>query len=244
MPRSEERNCTAASALTMLKKELKNAGDPDRAVQEKRYLKSPFRFHGVSVPATDTIARTFKKRHPSIGRDRLLNIISLLWGSDFHDEKRLALKLMRQYPEHITYPLMPMLEAMLSASPTWDLVDEIAIHLVSIVLEKNRRAFASLKKWGRSKNFWMRRASMISQILLIRKSVEDRDLFFDLAEHMITEKEFFIRKAIGWVIRELSRSDQKAALAFLMKIRAKASGLTLREGAKRLPENMKKKLLA
>ena len=70
---------------------------------------------------------------------------------------------MQYYPEYLAYSAMPMLEKMLMQSPTWDLIDDISIHLVGTVLEKDKRAYAYLKKWSRSENFWMRRASMISK---------------------------------------------------------------------------------
>ncbi len=138
---------------------------------------------------------------------------------------------------------MPMLEQMLMQSTGWDMVDDISIHLVGTVLEKDKKAYKYLKKWSRSDNFWMRRASLISQILLFRKDAGDKKLFFKFAEDMIGEKEFFIRKAIGWALREIAKASPEEAFDFLMKVKDRASGLTLREGAKRLPEKMKKIIL-
>ncbi len=89
---------------------------------------------------------------------------------------------------------MAVLEKMLMQSTGWDMVDDISIHLVGTVLEKDKRAYQYLKKLSRSENFWMRRASLISQILLFRNGKGERKLFFDFAEKMIGEKEFFIRK--------------------------------------------------
>ena len=86
----------------------------------------------------------------------------------------------------------------------------------------------------------MRRASLISQILLFRYGKGNSKLFFDFAGKMIGEKEFFIRKAIGWGLREMAKANPDEAFDFLMKVKNKASGLTLRESSKRLPEKMKK----
>jgi 3-methyladenine DNA glycosylase AlkD len=89
----------------------------------------------------------------------------------------------------------------------------------------------------------MRRASLISQILLFREGKGDKELFFRLAEEMIEEREFFIRKAIGWTLREMSKADPQAAFDFLLRVKDRASGLTLREGAKRLPDEMRNKVV-
>ncbi|MBI5739768.1 MAG: DNA alkylation repair protein [Nitrospirae bacterium] len=225
--------------IDSLRRELKKNADPERAVQEKRYLKSPYKFFGTSLPLADRIAKEFRKTHDDASRDCILGLAQKLWASKYHDEKRLGLRLLQFYPEYLDLSVMPVLEGMLSQSPTWDLVDDISIHLVSEVLEKDKKAFSYLKKWSRSDNFWMRRASLISQILLFRQNKGDKKLFFEFAERMITEKEFFIRKAIGWGLREMSKTDPEGAFRFLIKVRDRASGLTLREGAKRLPEDKK-----
>ena len=226
--------------LGSLRNELKRNSNSERAVIEKRYLKSPFKFFGVSLPATEKIAKEFRKANKDIGCEYVLELSKKLWDSEYHDEKRLGLRILQYYPEYLAYSAMPMLEKMLMQSPTWDLIDDISIHLVGTVLEKDKKAYAYLKKWSRSENFWMRRASLISQILLFRQDKGNKKLFFEFAEKMLSEKEFFIRKAIGWGLREMAKANPDEAFDFLMKVKNKASGLTLREGSKRLPEKMKK----
>jgi 3-methyladenine DNA glycosylase AlkD len=136
-----------------------------------------------------------------------------------------------------------MLEGMLKESTGWDHVDYISTSLVGRVLEKDHKAMAYLIKWKGFESYWMRRASLISQIPLLKKGQGDPELFFALARVMIEEKEFFIRKAIGWTVRELSKSDPESARDFLLSVRGRASGLTMREGAKRLPATMRKEVL-
>lgn len=229
--------------IQAFRKAMATHSNAERAVQEKRYLKSPFKFFGVSLPATEKIAKEFRKANKDIGCKYVLELSKKLWNSEYHDEKRLCLRILQFYPEHLDLSIMPLLENMLMQAPTWDLVDDISIHLVGTVLEKDKKAYGYLKKWSKSKNFWMRRASLISQILLFRQDMGGKKLFFEFAERMVSEKEFFIRKAIGWGIREMSKANTEVALRFLMKIRDRASGLTLREGAKRLPDKQRKLVL-
>ncbi len=230
--------------IDFLNNALKRYSNSERAVQEKRYLKSPFKFFGVSLPLTDKIAKEFRRANGDAGRKHILELAQKLWNSEYHDEKRLGLRILQYHPEYLDLTVMPLLERMLEQSTGWDLVDDISIHIVSVVLEKDKKAFEYLKRWSGSENFWMRRASLISQILLFRQNKGDKKLFFRFAEKMLHEKEFFIRKAIGWGIREISKADPEVAFQFLMKIRNRASGLTLREGAKRLHKEKKTILLA
>jgi len=229
--------------LSIFREKMETGGSPERAIQEKRYLKSPFKFFGTSLPYADKAAREFRKDNPHAGKKLVIELTKKLWASEYHDEKRLALRLLQRFPEYLDIGSVTMLEKMLMKSPTWDLVDDISIHLVGTVLETDRKAYAFLNKWSMSENFWMKRASLISQILMFRKGTGDRIFFYDCAERMAPEKEFFIRKAIGWCVREISKADPEAAFDFLMRIKDKASGLTLREGSKRLPEGQRRLLL-
>ncbi len=230
---------TVNDQVALLRNVLKKHSNKERAVNEKRYLKSPYKFFGVSIPITEKIAKEFRKSNKGLSRKDVIELAKRLWDSEYHDEKKLGTRILRLYPEYIDFRAMPMLEKMLNSSTGWDLVDDISIHLVGTVLEKDKRAFDYLKRWSRSDNFWMRRASLISQIFLFRHGNGDKKLFFKFAEKMASEKEFFIRKAIGWCLREISKPNPDEAFAFLMKIKGSASGLTLREGSKRLSEKMK-----
>ena len=238
-----KKKITLQKQLEAFRKIMKEGGSKERAVHEKAYLKSPFKCFGASLPFTDSTAKDYRKQNGEAARGHILSLAKELFGSEYHDEKRLGLRILQYYPDYLDLLVMPLLEDMLMHSPTWDLVDDISIHLVGAVLEKDKRAYRYLKKWGRSENFWMRRASLISQILLFRKGNGDTELFFSFAEDMLSEKEFFIRKAIGWSLREISKADPEKAFYFLRKVKDRASGLTLREGAKRLPEGMREQVL-
>ena len=195
------------------------------------------------LPFTDKVAKEFKRENESASKEYVCALAKSLFASEYHDEKRLGLTLLQFYSYHLDLSAMPLLEEMLLQSPTWDLVDDISIHLVGTVLEKDRKAYRYLKRWSSSENFWIRRASLISPILLFRKGRGDTRLFYTFAERMLEEKEFFIRKAMGWGLREIAKADPDEAFGFLMKIKGRASGLTLREGAKRLPEKMKAQVI-
>ncbi len=218
---------------------LKNNSNKNRSEKEKVYLKSPYKFFGVSVPFIGKIAGEFRKSDKERDPAYILELTGRLWCSEYHEEKTLAIKILEYYSEHLNINTMPMLEEMLEQSTGWDHVDGISIHLVGSILEKNKKAYKYLKKWSRSDNFWMRRASLISPILLFRYGRGDQKLFFGFAGKMISEKEFFIRKAIGWTLREISKANPDKVFDFLMKTKDMASGLTLKEGSKRLPEKQR-----
>jgi 3-methyladenine DNA glycosylase AlkD len=228
--------------IERFRRRLKEAGDPERATQEKRYLKSPFQFYGVPVPRLRALAKEFRRQNPGVSKERLWGVCRELWQGGFHEERALAVLLLDEQSAQLDRSDMPALEMMLRQSVNWDQVDEISVHLVGAVLERDPRAFDFVKRWSGDESFWMRRAALLSQLLLFRRGKGDRPLFYSLAEAMLDEKEFFIRKAIGWVLRELTRLYPDEVFAFIESNRARMSGVTFREASRRLPEELRRRL--
>lgn len=220
-------------------KKLNILKDPNRAKREKDYLKSPEKFYGVSLSKINSLVKEFRKENPTLEKDKLFKLVNKLWKSSYHEEKTIAIKLLESYNSYLSLKDMELLEKMLNESSGWAHIDEISCHLVYAVLCKNKQAYLYLKKWVTSDNFWLRRAAVISQIILFREGKGNKDLFFTIAEKLLSEKEFFIRKAIGWTLREMSKSDPQSVVGFLRKYKEKMSSLTFREGSRKLPVQLR-----
>jgi len=130
-------------------------------------------------------------------------------------------------------------EKMLDAAEGWCHVDDISTHLVGEVLKKDDRAYDYLTRWSSSDNFWIRRASLISPLILLRKGGGDLEFTFQLCEKMLAEREFFIKKAIGWVLREASKASPDEVCEFIKAHKEDMSVLTFREAVKRLPPDLR-----
>ena len=229
-------------ALSRIREQLGRLGDPARAVQEKRYLKSPFRFYGVAVPQIRAIARQFRRDYRHVPKEALWNLCWALWQGGYHEERALSMLLLAEYRSLLDYTDMPSLETMLRESVNWDQVDEISVHLVGSILQKDSRVLEYLKAWSVDNSFWMRRIALLSQLLLFRAGTGDRELFYSFARDMMEEREFFIRKAIGWVLRELARVEPEEVFRFVVENRARMSGVTFREATRRLPPHLQAQL--
>ncbi|MFH1721324.1 MAG: DNA alkylation repair protein [Candidatus Altiarchaeota archaeon] len=225
------------------RRNFKSLGTPERALQEKRYLKSPWKHYGVTVPKVHSLAKSFRKEHPDISEKDLYTLARRLWSSDWHEEKSLAIFLLHGYPRHLDYIHLPVYETMLKSAVGWCHVDEISAHLVGEVLLKDERVYENLARWNKDENFWMRRASLVSQLVIIRAGRDDLEFLFQMCTHLLHQKEFFIRKAIGWVLREASKKHPDEVYNFLLEHREEASGLTLREGSKKLSKKQREKIV-
>jgi 3-methyladenine DNA glycosylase AlkD len=110
--------------------------------------------------------------------------------------------------------------------------DEVASNDTSHL---HRRTTArALPRWSRDEDLWVRRSSLLAHLLPMRRGDGDLDAFLELALPLAAEKEFFIRKAIGWVLREASKKRPDEVYRILLAHRDELSGLSLREAAKRL----------
>jgi hypothetical protein len=109
-------NTDTQTIISGFQAKLKGLSDPYRAEQEKRYLKSPFKFYGVSIPKIKKLIKAFKKERPEISKEELWNICSALWQGEYHEERSLAMNLLVEYSRFLDLSDMRDIEKMLRES--------------------------------------------------------------------------------------------------------------------------------
>jgi 3-methyladenine DNA glycosylase AlkD len=223
--------------------ELRAVGDRERAVGAKAYLKSDLEFIGVAAKPLRAVARAFLADHPEIDRQSLVELVQALWQRPVFELKAVAVALLERRPDDLFIGDLELVEDLLRRSHTWALVDWLCTKVAAPVVEREpETAAAVLERWSRDPDFWVRRASMLAQLPGFRAGGGDFELFASFASRMVGEKEFFIRKAIGWVLRDVSKKRPDLAYAFLLEHVDEVSGLTFREGSKYLPEEQQESL--
>jgi len=233
----------ADQLVAELECELRAVGDEERAVGAKAYLKSDLDFLGVAAKPLRAVARAFLADHSEIDRDALLRLVQALWQRPVFDLKAVAVALLERRSNVLASSDMELVEYLLRSSHTWALVDWLCTKVAAPVVEREPEMTAAvLKRWSRDEDFWIRRASMLAQLPALRAGAGDFELFASFASGMVGEKEFFIRKAIGWVLRDLSKKRPNIAFDFLLYHVNEVSGLTLREGSKYLSEEQRETL--
>lgn len=210
-------------------------GDPHRAAAERRYLKSELIFHGVALPQLRAETRAWLAAHPDLDRATLVANVRALWDLPVHEARALAVLVLEERQHLLTARDLPVLEHLLRNSDTWAYVDAIAVHAVGPVVEREPGAARTLDRWARDPDFWIRRSALLALLLGLRRGEGDWERFAGYADAMLEEREFFIRKAIGWVLREHGKRRPDRVAAFLEPRLARVSGLTLREAIKYLP---------
>jgi 3-methyladenine DNA glycosylase AlkD len=230
------------SPLAELDRSLRAAGTPERARWDKAYLKSDLTFYGVTLPELHRIAREYARAHPDLDRRQLRAIALGAYATDRHDLRSAALALLDRRRAVLEERDLPWLLDLVDASNTWAHVDWLAVGIIGDVVGRHPASLRWLPKWAAQKNFWIRRTALLAQHDQLKRGAGDWELFTTIAVGMLDEKEFFIRKAIGWVLRETSKQRPKIVYDFIRAHRDEMSGLTLREGAKYLSDTQRRSL--
>jgi 3-methyladenine DNA glycosylase AlkD len=128
-----------------------------------------------------------------------------------------------------------LIERMLRTARTWALVDGLASNVMGTLTERHPELTADLDRWAGDEDFWLRRSAMLALLVPLRRGEGDFDRFARYADGMLEEKAFFIRKAIGWILRDTAKRRPELVAAWLEPRAHRVSGVTMREAVKPLP---------
>ena len=218
-----------------LERDLRALGTPERAEGEKRYLKSDLDFLGVSVWGIRKVMKAFAERHRGLPRDDLVSLIEALWAKPVFERRMMAAMLLEQYVAVLEPSDLEVIERLIRESKTWALVDVLSGDVVGEIILRNPKVAARLDAWAKDDDFWVRRSALLAQLLPLKHGASFRR-FASYADAMLDEKEFFIRKAIGWVLRETAKRRPDEVYEWLAPRAHRSSGVTIREAVKYLDD--------
>ena len=235
---------TANELAAVIERRLHAAGEPARAAGEKRYLKSDLTFHGTGKPKLRAVVAATLAEHGPLGRRRLLAVARALWKRPVFECRGAAADLLERHTDLLTEADLTLLERFIRDSHTWALVDWLAIPVAGPLVEREPALGPTLDRWAADDDFWVRRAALIALLPPLRRGDGDFERFGRYADAMLDEREFFIRKAIGWVLRETAKRRPARVADWLLPRAGRASGVTLREAVKYLPATDRARILA
>ena len=204
-----------------------------RPLSMAAYMKTDTPFYGAQKAVRAPVHREAIRSFPPTDRSEYRQAVLALWNQPHREERYLAIDYARSFPKYVTLASIPLYRRMIVEGAWWDFVDSLAIHLVGQVLLDQRDATTpKVRAWIDDPDMWLRRSAIIGQIT--HKQATDTDLLFDACARRMHETEFFIRKAIGWALRDYAKTDPSAVIAFVTEHRDALSGLSFREATKHL----------
>lgn len=212
---------------------------PGRAEQERAYLKSDLRHLGVPVPAIRAAVRSALRDQPVDAHDDVVALVETLWDAEppVHERRMAAAEVLRARVSVLGPGDLGLIERLLRSSRTWALVDAIAPWSLADLADAHPDVDAAVAEWGADDDQWIRRSALLRHLRPLREGRGDLAAFGAVADPLLDDPEFFIRKAIGWVLRDASKQDPDEVAAWIEPRAARMSALTFREATRRLPEN-------
>ncbi len=223
-----------SALLRELRRELSRIGDPQRAARQRAYMKSAMPYHGVATRGLRAACKKLFADMELPTRDSWKGQVLSLWrGAKFREERHAAIELTghRLAKPFQTPAAMPLYEEIIVTGAWWDYVDLVASRRVGPILRDYPQPMKRMMlAWSMSPNIWKRRTSIICQLGF--KCATDLDLLYACIEPSIDSPQFFLRKAIGWSLRQYAWTDRGEVKRYIEKNLARLSSLTVREALK------------
>ena len=227
------------SVIEALRATFAAHADAARAGAMQRYMKSAMPFYGIAAPLRRRLTAALVRTQPAPDAAALARTMLELWRTArFREERYAAMELARVAPHArlLGLELLPVYEEMITSGAWWDYCDDISGHALARLLERHpRRLKSQLQRWARGDDLWLRRAAMLCQRRLAPVAVDARLLYDTILPSIGSGRfagEFFIRKGIGWALRERSYAAPDEVAAFCREYAAQLSPLTRREALK------------
>jgi 3-methyladenine DNA glycosylase AlkD len=219
---------------------LRQRANPVKAEGMRAYMKSEMPYLGVqSTPLREAMAEVLPRFPLASFEEWRATVLALWHTAQFREERYCALELVgnRRYSAYQTPEAIPLYEELIVSGAWWDLVDGIATHSVGGLLRHYPEQLRPIVlAWSRVDDHWLRRTSIICQVGF--KSATDEELLFACIEPSLGERDFFLRKGIGWALREYSKAAPESVARYVRANEQRLSVLSRREALRRLPADL------
>jgi 3-methyladenine DNA glycosylase AlkD len=224
----------ATPLLLRVRRELSRVADPRRAPLMQSYMKSTMPYHGIAAALLRNTCKTLFADLAFPTHDHWSESVLSLWrGAKFREERYAAIALTgHKLAKPFQMPAaMPLYEEIIVTGAWWDYVDDVASHRVGPILKSHPAPMRKLMlAWSQSEDMWKRRTSIICQLSF--KKETDLDLLYTCIEPSLESKEFFLRKAIGWALRQYAWTDAAEVKRYVRRNEKRLGPLTKREALK------------
>ncbi len=199
--------------LTILESEFQKKANAEIAAGQKAYMKNKSDFFGIKTPERREIQKPFLIKSYLPPKNDIPKIINTLWNKPQREFQYFAMELLYKYNKQIEKKDIELFEYMVINKSWWDSIDFIAPRLIGEYFKKfpyQRNKY--IKKWLASDNMWLQRSAILFQ-LKYKKDLDTEFLAY-VIESLLGSREFFINKAIGWILREFGKTNPNWVLEF------------------------------
>jgi 3-methyladenine DNA glycosylase AlkD len=222
--------------IRALRKALRDLADPAKAPVMQAYMKSSMPYLGIQAVPFRKATKVVLAAHPVDSFEDWQATALALWrGAQYREERYAVIELVgyRSYEKFRTLDALPLYEELISTGAWWDYVDTIASHRLGELLRRYPKKLRGiLREWAVSDDLWKRRSAILAQLGF--KADTDLKLLYDCMLPSLDRPEFFLRKAIGWALRQHAWTDPKEVIRFVKAHEKRLSPLSKREALKNI----------
>jgi 3-methyladenine DNA glycosylase AlkD len=210
---------------------MRDLGDAQRAEWAKAYLRNKFEFFGVTSSDRKLALKLFVNQFGLLPKNQLHDLVKILWKQPQRELHYCAMEIAYLYKKEFDAEDLVFFETLIVSNSWWDSVDYIVPKLCAAYFLKHPKELADVtKRWNKSDNIWLIRSSIIVQ--LMHKTKTNETVLFENIKRQTKHPDFFVRKAIGWALRQYARTNAEAVLAFISA--TEMSPLSKKEAMKHL----------
>ncbi len=218
--------------ISDLRSALEEVADPTKAGPMAAYMQGNFEFFGIPAAARRAAQKPTLTLAKSANGDELIAFARACWGEPEREFQLVAVDVLRKRVGRLEARHLDALAELITERSWWDTVDGLAAWVVGPLVQANPELSTAMDRWIDSPNIWLARTAILHQ--LGYKTDTDPERLFHYADTRAADTEFFIRKALGWALRQYARVDPDAVRAYVDANEAVLSGLTKREALKHL----------
>ncbi|WP_399882528.1 DNA alkylation repair protein [Streptomyces sp. BBFR51] len=201
--------------------------DPERAVEIRAYMRDVAPFLGLTSPVRRALSRTVLEGVPRPSESDCTAIALRCWRLPEREYHYFAVDFLRRHVTHCSSGFLPVVRHLLTTVPWWDTVDLLAAHVVGALVTADRGLTADMDAWIGDEDLWLVRAALLHQLRYRERT--DTDRLFGYCLRQSDHGDFFVRKAIGWCLREYAKTAPDAVRAFVAEHRTRLAPLSVRE---------------
>lgn len=226
-------NQSADSFLTELEKDFEAAAHTENAEQMTAYMKNNFEFYGLKSPLRKQIQRPYLLKKTLPPKDVAIEILLKTWEKPQREWQYFGCEFIAKYKKELAPEDLNWIQHIITHKSWWDSVDFISSHLLGAYFGQfPERIMPTIEEWAKTDHLWLHRSLLLFQLKY--KKQTQTDILENVILLWIDRKEFFIRKAIGWVLREYAKTDSKWVIDFVNKYKDRLSPLSKKEALKHL----------
>lgn len=216
-------------AISQIKSLFEENRNRENAIPMAKYMKNKFPFLGIKTPARKGLMKIFYQESGILGEPFQEDLVLALWEQDEREYQYAALDYIGRSLKKLNKTDLPLMEKLITTKSWWDTVDMLAQHPVGTIALKFPEVIPeTMEGWAFGNHIWLQRAAILFQLKY--KAKTDEGLLYTFIKHNAASKEFFIQKAIGWALREYSKTNPESVRMFIAQ--NELPKLSVREGSK------------